>query len=91
VGALLLAILGPPLVFSLQHPSTATGLVLFKAFSPLCAILAVVFFILFFAASRLNSKLLRVLLFWTPVVIVSTIGVSFLSLFAYAWLHVPKG
>src|SRR5438270_12214164 len=74
VAALLLAILGPPLFFSLQHPSKATGLALFRAFSPLWAILAIVFFTLFFAASRLNSKSIRLLLFWTPVTVISTLG-----------------
>lgn len=91
VAALLLAILGPPLFFSLQHNAKATGLVVFRAFSPLCAILAIVFFTLFFAASRLQSKSLRLLLFWTPVTVISTLGFGFLALFVYAWLHVPKG
>ena len=35
-----------------------------SVFSPLCWILAVLFFALFFAASRLKNKLLRVFLFW---------------------------
>ena len=91
VTALLLAVLGPPVFFSLQHPSTATGLGVFKAFSPLRAILAIVFFTLFFAASRLSTKSLRLLLFWLPVIVISTLGLGLLSLFAYAWLHIPKG
>jgi hypothetical protein len=90
VAALLLAILGPPLLFSVQHPSTATGLGVFRVLSPLCAILTVVFFALFFAAGRLNSKSLRLLLFWTPVTLISTFGLGFLGLFAYAWLHIPR-
>jgi hypothetical protein len=91
VAALVLAILGPPFLFSAQHRSTGTGLVVFKVFSPLCAILTVVFFVLFLAAGRLNSKSLRLLLFWTPVTVISTFGLCFLGLFAYAWLHTPKG
>jgi hypothetical protein len=90
VAALLLAILGPPLFISLQHDEKAMGWTGFRVFSPLCAILAIVFFTLFFAASRLHSKSLRLLLFWTPVTVISTLGVGFLALFAYAWLHVPK-
>jgi hypothetical protein len=43
-------------------------------FTPSVGILAILFFALFFAASRLNSKWLRVLLFWTPVTIISTVG-----------------
>ena len=91
VAALLLAMLGPPLFFSSQHRRAATGLGVFRAFSPLCAILAIVLFAVFFAASRLHNKLLRVLLFWTPVTVISALGIGFLALFAYAWLHVPKG
>jgi len=91
VAALLLAILGPPLSYSFQSGAKATGLSVFKVFSPSVGISAILFFALFFEASRLNSKWLRVLLFWTPVTIVSTVGFGLLALFAYAWLHVPKG
>ncbi len=91
VAALVLAILGPPLFFSLQQSSKATGLaVFFRAVSPLCTILAIVFFTLFFVTSRVKSKSLRLLLFWMPVTVISTLGLGFLALFAYAWLRVPK-
>jgi hypothetical protein len=90
VAALILAILGPPLFFDLQHSVKTTGLAVFTAFSPLCAILAIVFFTLFFAAGRLKSKPLRLLLFWTPVTVISTLGLGLSALFAYAWLHAPK-
>jgi hypothetical protein len=90
VAALILAFVGPPLLFELQHPSKTTGLDLFTAFSPLVAILAIVFFTLFFAAGRLKSKPLQVLLFWTPVTVISTFGLGLSALFAYAWLHAPK-
>jgi hypothetical protein len=91
VAALLLAILGPPLFISLQHGAKATGFAVFRAFSPLCAVLAIVFFTVFFAASRLHSKSLRLLLFWTPVTVILTLGVGFLALVADAWLHIPRG
>lgn len=91
VAALLLATFGPPLFFALQHREKAIGLTVFRVLSPLCVILAIAFFALFFAASRLHSKSLRVLLFWTPVTLVSTLGIGFLALFTYAWLHIPKG
>ena len=93
VAALLLAIFGPPLVLFLRDVNTskATDLAVFRVFSPLCGILAVVFFVLFFAASRLTSKSLRILLFWTPITVISTLGFGFLALFAYAWLHHPRG
>jgi hypothetical protein len=91
LAALILAILGPPLFFSLQHPSKATGLAVFRVFSPLGTALVVVFFALFLAASRLNSKSLRLILFWTPVTVISTLGLGLVALFTYAWLHAPKG
>jgi hypothetical protein len=91
VAALLLAILGPPLFLSIQHGAKATGLGAFRFFSPSVAILAIVFFTLFFAASRLHRKWLRLLLFWTPATVVSTLGLGFCALMVFAWLHVPKG
>lgn len=89
VAALLLAILGPPLMHTLRNASTskATGLAAFLVFSPLSGVLAIVFFALFFAASRLNSTSLRIPLFWTPVTLISTLGFGFVALFAYAWLQ----
>ena len=91
VASLLLAIFGPPLFISLQHGARATGFAVFRAFLPLSAILAIVFFSVFFAASRLRSKSLRLLLFWTPVTVILTLGIGILALVAAAWLHVPKG
>jgi hypothetical protein len=90
VAALLLAIFGPPIFISFQHGAKATGIDLFRVLSPLCAILAVVFFAVLFAASRLHSKWLRLLLFWTPATVISTLGLGLLALFVDAWLHVPK-
>ena len=55
--------------------SKATGMaaiargLLESFFSPLFWILAISFFALFFAASRLSSKPMRILLSWTPVTI----------------------
>ena len=91
IVALLLAILGPPLFLSIQHGAKATGLAAFRVFSPSVAIAAIVFFTLFFAASRLHSKWLRLLLFWTPATVVSMLGIGFCALIVFAWLHVPKG
>jgi hypothetical protein len=71
----------------------ATGLALFAAspLSPRFWIVGILLFGLFFAASRLHSKLLRLLLFWTPATVISTLGLGLVALIAYAWLHVPKG
>ena len=91
MAALLLSILGPPLFLSIQHGDKATGLAAFQVFSPSVAILAIVFFSAFFAASRLHSKALRLLLFWTPATVVLTLGMGFVALIVYARLYVPKG
>jgi hypothetical protein len=46
-------------------------------------ILAIFLFATFFAASRLDSKTLRVALFWIPTVTVSCIGITLVSSVAY--------
>ena len=82
LAAVFIGLLGPGLFFALRgiNNSKATGLaavvggLLESVFSPLFWILAVLFFALFFAASRLSSKPLRVLLFWTPVTAISILG-----------------
>ena len=43
--------------------------------------LAILFCLVFFAASRLQNKLLRVFLFWTPTVVIAAIGMGFAALF----------
>jgi hypothetical protein len=59
-------------------------------FSPWCWLIAVVSFALFFMASRLGSKSLRVLLFWTPTLAISTLGFSICALLTYAWMLFRK-
>jgi hypothetical protein len=46
-------------------------------------ILAIVLFATFFAASRLDSKTLRIVLFWIPTVTISCIGITLVSSVAY--------
>jgi hypothetical protein len=55
--------------------------------TPLFWILAVSLCALFLLASRVQSKPLRVLLFWTPVTAISTLEVGVFALIAYAWIH----
>jgi hypothetical protein len=45
-------------------------------------ILAIFLFATFFAASRLDSKTLRVVLFWIPTVTISCIGITLVALVA---------
>jgi hypothetical protein len=58
-----------------------------SAFSPLFWSLALLFFALFFAASRLENKILRVLLFWIPTLTVSVLGMAIAALFTYTLIH----
>jgi len=95
LAAIFVAMLGPGLVV-INH-SKATGLAavaggfLESLFSPWFWILAVSFFALFFAASRLRSKPLGILLFWTPVTAISILGLGIFSLFTFAWIHFRRG
>ena len=99
LAAIFIASLGPGLLNALKGISeqTATGFgAIAVGFSgaivtPLFWILAVSSFALFFAASRLGSKVLRVLLFWIPTCLVSAIGFSLFALFTYAWMHFRNG
>src|SRR5713101_3849813 len=51
--------------------------------SPAFWVFAVLFFALLFAASQIGHKLLRLFLFWTPVLSVATLGLAISGLFAY--------
>jgi hypothetical protein len=98
-AAIFVALLGPGLVSAFWgiNNSKATGLAaiaggfLESLLSPLFWILAVSFFALFFAASRLSNKPLRIFLFWTPVTAISILGLSIFSLFTFAWIHFRRG
>ncbi len=88
VAAVLVALFAPALVSGLGN-SKATGLAAVAAglFSPLVWILAIPLFALFFAASRLKSTSLRILLFWIPVTAISMLGVGVFSLVTSMWIH----
>jgi hypothetical protein len=71
--------------------SRATGIDLDLIFAVLRAslvhaqswVLAILLFATFFAASRLDSKTLRVVLFWIPTVTISCVGLTLVSSVAY--------
>ena len=63
------------------------GSVIESLYSPAFWILAVVSFIILFAASRAGSRTLQVALFWIPSVVLSTFAVGMFALFTYIWLH----
>ena len=54
-------------------------------------ILIILLSCLFFSASRLSSKVLRVVLFWTPTLAFSTLGLAFVAFFAYLRIHFRNG
>jgi hypothetical protein len=57
-----------------------------SAFLPLFWILAALFFALFFAASRLSNKVLRVFLFWIPTLTVSVLCIAIVALITYLFV-----
>ncbi|PYX61862.1 MAG: hypothetical protein DMG73_02030 [Acidobacteria bacterium] len=95
VAAIFLAefVPGPWSIFRGMSEQKATGLaaiaggVLESLFSPLFWLLAILFFALFFRASRLQSNLLRAFLFWIPTLLVSTLGFSFVALCVYVFIR----
>jgi hypothetical protein len=99
VAALLLAeFIGPWSMFRGMSTEKATGLAAVAGgfveslFSPLFWVIAIVSFFLFFYASRLGSKVLRIFLFWTPILLLSTFGMLIAAFFVYVlvFLHFPR-
>jgi hypothetical protein len=95
VAAILFALLVPWL-FALGGPKTIglgaiAAVLLGSIVSPWIWLIVVVMFTLFFMASRLSSKVLRVLLFWTPTIAISTLGVGIFGLVTCAWMLLRQG
>ncbi len=63
------------------------GVLTSSLFSPVFWIFAALFFALFFFASRLGNKFLRVFFFWIPTLAVSTFGLAIVALFAFVYIH----
>jgi hypothetical protein len=99
VTALFLTLSVPGLVHAFRGISQekATGVAVVwgglieAAFSLRFWAIAVALFALFFAAGRLNSKTLRVLLFWIPTVFVSVLTVGVMGLITYLYVRVRQG
>ena len=95
VAAIFLAefVPGPWSIFRGMSEQKATGLaaiaggVLESLFSPLFWLLAILFFALFFRASRLQSNLLRAFLFWIPTLTVSVFCIAVVALYAYMFIR----
>jgi len=95
LAGVILALIGPGLVNALRGISTekAIGLAAVAGgfseamFSPVFWGLAVLLTLSFWAASRLHSKALRILLFWMPTLFVLVVGLSLTALFGYIYIH----
>lgn len=95
IGAVFVAALLPSFFFALKtgisEKATGVGVVAGSLseiiLSPLFWIIAALFFSLFRWASRSGQPLVRVLLFWVPSVTTSVLGIAFLTLFTYTYLH----
>src|SRR5690348_10760697 len=91
LAALFLASFGPGIWVMFRDFSTAktTGLgavaggLTQSLLSPVFWIIVVLLFALFFGTSRLGNSALRMLLFWVPTVVTSTLGLSLGALFVY--------
>jgi hypothetical protein len=91
VAGTLFALIGPTLVVIFRGITAekATGFAMvFGGFSEAFRsrrlwILAFLFFLLLWAASRLNNKLLRAFLFWAPTILIFSITLAFVALFVY--------
>ncbi len=98
IAALLLAefVPGPWSAFKGMNTEKATGLAAIAGgfvesmLSPLLWLLAILFFAMFFYASRLGSKALRILLFWTPTLLLSSVGILFAVFIVFAFLHFTR-
>ena len=92
LGSLLIPTLAaiPGLKTVNEEHATGIGLVLggfLENFSsPRFWIVAVLLFLLFLATGRLGNKVLRLLLFWLPVTLGSTLGLMIPALFAFVFL-----
>ena len=95
LAAISIAELAPALwwVFSGANGSKATGLaavsggLIESLLTPRFWILAILLFTLFFLASRLAQRSLRVILFWIPTLISSCIGIGIAAVLAYLQVH----
>ena len=97
VAALLFALMVPGVYFLFLslRASEVTGLAAVAGGltetlgSPLFWILAMVLFLLFFAASRLQAAAMRVRFFWTPAAVASAL--SLLLVASYGWMVSSHG
>jgi len=91
------ALIGPGLVIAFRdiRAEKATGIAVLAGrlaealFSPGFWLLALVGSALFWGASRLDNKFLRIVFFWTPTIFIATITCALIGLFSY--VQIRKG
>lgn len=90
VAGIMLPLIG--LTLCLTRGEKATGIAVLAApfYDLRFWAFATLLFALFFAASRLQNKLLRGLLFWTPTVVTTLIGSVIFGFIMYAYLSRPR-
>jgi hypothetical protein len=95
LGAIIIAefVPGPWSLTQVFRGSKATGIaavagyVAESFFSPLFWMVAILIFAIFFAASRLDNKALRVVFFWIPTLTATGSVVAFAALISYVVLR----
>jgi len=99
LAGIFIGLFAPSLILSIRNISSSktTGLTATAGgltatlFTPWFWILAIFFFFLFFGASRLDRRWLRVLLFWVPATAISSLGIAAFALLVYARIHLRSG
>jgi len=99
IAAIFAALLGAGLITSFREISNerqtglgaVAGVLPDSLLSPIFWLIVAAFFALFFVAGRIVNRLLRILVFWIPALVITTAGFSLIFLFAYAWLHFKRG
>jgi hypothetical protein len=92
IATMTIVLVGPWLIFAIMHGEKATGMAALTAtlLSPVSWVAFCLVFGLLWATGRLNNKALRIILFWIPTVVISTIGFAFAALILFVVLHAPK-
>ena len=99
VAGFMLVLIGPGLLIALRTitQEKATGFAFVSSAFPEIFlsfrfwIPALLFSACFWAASRLSVRVLRVVLFWAPAILVVAIGCGLFILFAYTRVHFGRG
>jgi len=95
LAAIFSVLILPGLIHALWNVSQekATGIGVIRGglgealYSPLFWVEVLCLFAFFLATGRLSSKILRILLFWAPALIITTFGLAFVALLTFLFLR----